>query len=133
MPKPKRTINAVAEETLTPPDSLAEHQAIARLKQAAGKNLYHLELPSGKEILAELNQKFRSTIWLKRGSYVLVDATALADRDNKIAGEIVNVVGDEKAWRKMPYWPGEFVKKAAYDEDSDEDAGPQMPPADEEE
>ncbi|KAF2764902.1 nucleic acid-binding protein [Teratosphaeria nubilosa] len=133
MPKPKRTINAVAEETLTPPDSLAEYQAIARLKQAAGNNLYHLELPSGKEILAELNQKFRSTIWLKRGSYVLVDATALADRDNKIAGEIVNVVGDEKAWRKMPYWPEEFLKRAAYGEDSDEDSGPQMPPSDEEE
>lgn len=132
MPKPKRNINALAQETLTPPDDLAEYQLIARLKQAAGNNLYYLDLPSGKTILAELNQKFRSTIWLKRGSYVVVDTAALADRENKLGGEIVNVVGNQKAWRKMPYWPAEFAaKKAAYDEDS-EDEGPQMPPSDDE-
>ncbi|WPH04417.1 S1-like domain-containing protein [Acrodontium crateriforme] len=133
MPKPKRNINAVAEDTLTPPASLPETQTIARLKQAAGKNLYHLELPDGETILAELPSKFRSTIWLKRGSYVVVDAAALADRDNKLKGEIVNIVGDEKAWRKMPYWPAEFTaNKSVYEEDS-EDEGPQMPPSDSEE
>ncbi|EMC91607.1 hypothetical protein BAUCODRAFT_79569 [Baudoinia panamericana UAMH 10762] len=133
MPKPKRTINAVVEETLNPPHVLPPHQQIARLKQAAGKNLYHLELASGEIVLAELNQKFRSTIWLKRGSYVVLDTAALADRGNKLGGEIVNVVGDEKAWRKMSYWPAEFgVRKAAYGDDEDEDEGPQMPPEDDE-
>lgn len=134
MPKPKRSINAVAEQTLVPPDDLAQNEQIARLKQAAGNNLYHLELRDGSTILAELNQKFRSTIWLRRGSYVLVDTTALADRENKLGGEIVNIVGDEKAWRKMPYWPAEFAaKKTSYGNDSDEeDEGPQMPPSDEE-
>lgn len=133
MPKPKRNIDAVAQETLTPPDELSQTQCIVRLKQAAGNNLYHVELPSGKTVLAELNQKFRSTIWLKRGSYVLVDTASLAERDNKLGGEIVNVVGNEKAWRKMPYWPSAFAaKKALYDDESDED-GPQMPPSDDEE
>ncbi|KAK5121446.1 hypothetical protein LTR85_005279 [Meristemomyces frigidus] len=133
MPKPRRNIDAVAQETLTPPDQLSQTQSIARLKQAAGNNLYQLELPSGKTVLAELHQKFRSTIWLKRGSYVLVDTAALADRDNKIGGEIINVVGDEKAWRKESYWPAEFAaKKSSYDEESD-DEGPQMPPSDDEE
>ncbi|KAK4544443.1 hypothetical protein LTR36_004334 [Oleoguttula mirabilis] len=133
MPKPKRNIDAVAQETLTPPDRLSQTQSIARLKQAAGNNLYQLELPSGKTVLAELHQKFRSTIWLKRGSYVLVDTAALADRDNKIGGEIVNVVGDEKTWRKESYWPAEFAsKRSAYDDESD-DEGPQMPPSDDEE
>ena len=127
MPKPKRNINAVAEETLTPPDHLSPTHFIARLKQAAGKNLYQVELPNGTVILAELHQKFRSTIWLKRGSFLLVDTAALADRENKIGGEIVNVVGDEKAWRKMPYWPVEFaVRKSVYGDDS-EDEGPTMP------
>jgi probable RNA-binding protein EIF1AD len=134
MPKPKRNINAVAEETLTPPHELPQHQAIARLKQAAGNNLYNVELPGGKTMLAELNQKFRSTIWLKRGSYVVVDTASLANRDNKLGGEIVNVVGDQRQWRKMPYWPAEFAKKSAYEEDSeDEDEGPKMPPSDDEE
>ncbi|KAK5688508.1 hypothetical protein LTS10_000486 [Elasticomyces elasticus] len=132
MPKPKRNINAVAEATMTPPESLPEHHLIARLKQAAGKNLYYLDTAAGTTILAELNQVFRSTIWLRRGSYVVVNTNSLADRDNKLGGEIVNVVGDEKAWRKMVYWPKEFVKKSSYEADSD-DEGPQMPPSDSEE
>lgn len=133
MPKPKRNINAVAEETLNPPSTLAPEQQIARVKQAAGNNLYHLELPNGKSLLAELPSKFRSTIWIKRGSYALVDSSSLADRDNKIDGEIINLVGDEKAWRKMSYWPKEFgVKKVAYGDDESEDEGPKMPPSDSE-
>ncbi|KAK5702602.1 hypothetical protein LTR97_003547 [Elasticomyces elasticus] len=132
MPKPKRNINAVAEATMTPPDTLPEHHLIARLKQAAGKNLYYLDTVAGTTILAELNQVFRSTIWLRRGSYVVVNTNSLADRENKLGGEIVNVVGDEKAWRKMAYWPKEFVKKSSYDADSD-DEGPQMPPSDSDE
>ncbi|KAK5709570.1 hypothetical protein LTR17_019654 [Elasticomyces elasticus] len=132
MPKPKRNINAVAEATMTPPESLPEHHLIVRLKQAAGKNLYYLDTAAGTTILAELNQVFRSTIWLRRGSYVVVNTNSLADRDNKLGGEIVNVVGDEKAWRKMVYWPKEFVKKSSYNADSDGE-GPQMPPSDSEE
>lgn len=133
MPKPKRNINAVAEETLNPPSALEAEQQIARVKQAAGNNLYHLELANGKPLLAELPSKFRSTIWIKRGGYVLVDSSALADRDNKIGGEITNLVGDEKAWRKMPYWPKEFgVKKVAYGDDESDDEGPRMPPSDSE-
>ena len=100
MPKPKRNIDAVAKETMTPPDHLPANQQIARLKQAAGNNLYHLELPTSEVILAELPSKFRSTIWLKRGSYVVVDSAALAARDNKLGGEIVYVVGDETL---LPY------------------------------
>ncbi|KAI7268310.1 hypothetical protein KC345_g7687 [Hortaea werneckii] len=133
MPKPQRNAAAVAEETLTPPDNLSQTQSIARLKQAAGNNLYHVELPSGKSFLAELHQKFRFTIWLKRGMFVLVDAAALAERDNKLGGEIVNVVGDEKAWKKMSYWPAEFSKKRIVYGDESEDEGPQMPPSDDEE
>ena len=130
MPKPKRNINAVVDATLTPPSELGEHHLIGKLKQAAGNNLYYLDIPSGKTVLAELNQKFRSTIWLKRGSYVVLDTTSLADRDNKLGGEIVNVVGAEKAWRKMSYWPAEFgVKKSTYGDES-EDEGPQMPLSD---
>jgi probable RNA-binding protein EIF1AD len=43
-------------------------------------------------------------VWIKRGSFVVVDTSALADRENKLDGEIVNVVRDEKDWRKMAYW-----------------------------
>lgn len=132
MPRPKRDINAVAEETITPPDTLPSSNSIAQVKQAAGNNLYQLQLPSGEVLLAELPARFRSTIWIKRGSFVLVDTSALADRSNKIGGEIVNVVRDERSWRKQSYWPAEFAKKAStYGEDS-EDEGPKLPPSDSE-
>lgn len=108
---------------------LSTSQTIAQVKQAAGNNLYHLELPSAEVILAELPARFRSTIWIKRNSFVLVDTSALADRDNKLGGEIVNVVRDEKAWRKMSYWPAEFAAKASSYANDSEDEGPQMPPS----
>ncbi|RMD43560.1 hypothetical protein DV735_g1575, partial [Chaetothyriales sp. CBS 134920] len=112
MGPPRRRLQETVEETLTPPDVLQQGQSIARVVGAAGKNLYNVELPSSAKALVELEAKFRSTIWLKRGGFVVIDTTTLADRDNKIDGEIVNVVRDEKQWRKAPFWPKEFVKKA---------------------
>lgn len=72
--------------------------------KATGNNLYSVELPSKDTLLVELPAKFRSTIWIKRGSYVVIDTEALEDRDDKRGGEIINVVRDEKAWRKADYW-----------------------------
>lgn len=132
MPRPKRDIQAVAQETVSPPDSLIGAQSIARVKQAMGNNLYQLELAIGGVVLAELSARFRSTIWVKRGSYVVFDHAALANRANKLDGEIVNVVRDERAWKKMAYWPAEFsAKKVTHEGDSDEN-GPMMPPSDSE-
>lgn len=104
MGKPKRNILATAEETLRPPSELSSSQYIARVAKAAGNNLYHVVLPSSKTLLVELPGRFRSTIWIKRGGYVLVDTESGQDRENKIDGEIVNVVREEKQWRKMKYW-----------------------------
>lgn len=134
MGRPKRQVYATIEDTITPPDVLSEAQSIGRAVKGEGKNIYSVELPGGKQILAELEAKFRSTVWIKRGSYVVVDMAGMAERDNKLAGEIVNVVRDEKAWRKMSYWPKEFVKKPAY-EDSDEEESTvgKMPPSDSDE
>ena len=105
MGRPKRNLLATAEETSTPPAMLAEGQAIARVKKAEGNNLYSVELSSGKDsLLVELPSRFRSQIWIKRGGYVVVDTSAFAERDNKLDGEISNVVRDEKHWRKQAYW-----------------------------
>ncbi|KAH7089180.1 hypothetical protein FB567DRAFT_326832 [Paraphoma chrysanthemicola] len=135
MPRPKRNLLATIDSTVTPPSALPPSHVIARVTTAAGNNLYNAELPDQKPILAELEAKFRSTVWIKRGSYVVVDTSALADRENKLDGEIVNVVRDEKAWRKMAYWPKEFPKKSTYVEDSDEEESTvgKMPPADSDE
>ncbi|KAF2838738.1 nucleic acid-binding protein [Patellaria atrata CBS 101060] len=104
MGRSKRNLLATADETCSPPDQLSEHETIARVVKATGNNLYSVELPSGDSALVELPSRFRSQIWIKRGGYVLVDTAALADRENKLDGEIVNVVREEKDWRKMAYW-----------------------------
>ncbi|RYN39016.1 hypothetical protein AA0113_g1093 [Alternaria arborescens] len=135
MARPKRNVLATIDSTITPPDAMSPNHVIARITKAEGKNIYAAELPDGKPVLAELEARFRSTVWIKRGSYVVVDTSALADRENKLDGEIVNVVRDEKAWRKMAYWPKEFVKKSTYVEDSDEEESTvgKMPPTDSDE
>ena len=135
MGPPRRKLQETVEATLTPPDALEEGQVIARVIKAEGNNLYSVELPTVKSVLVELPAKFRSTIWLKRGGFVVIDTTTLADRDNKLGGEIVNVVRDERRWRKESYWPREFVKKSTPMVSDDEESSTvgKMPPPDDEE
>lgn len=105
MGRPKRNFLATAEETSTPPTSLGRTHEIARVRKAEGKNLYTVEVPHQTEpLLVELPSRFRSQIWIKHGSFVVVDRAAFEDRDNKLDGEIVNIVRDEKQWRKQAYW-----------------------------
>ena len=62
------------------------------------------------------------------------DRKALGGRNNKIDGEIVNVVQEEKRWRKLNYWPAEFSKKRDEMIDNDENKAmvSRMPSSDEE-
>lgn len=87
---------------MNPPDTLEKNQAIVRVIKAEGNNLYNCELPNKKDLVLELAQRFRNTIWIKRGGYVL--AERYDEADGRVMGEIINVVRDEKAWRKQPYW-----------------------------
>lgn len=131
MPPPRRKLQATIEETLTPPSGLKDGQHVARIHVAAGNNLYNVELPDQKVLLVELEARFRSSIWLKRGGFVLIDTNTFADRENKIEGQIVNVVRDEKAWRKAAFWPKEFEKKSVVVSDSEEEDSTvgKMPPS----
>jgi probable RNA-binding protein EIF1AD len=105
MGRPKRSIAAAAEESLNPPDELTPSQSLARVVKAEGNNLYTCELPNKKTVLLELEQKFRNTVWIKRGGYVLVDLGSADERKNsRVVGEIINVVRDERLWRKQAYW-----------------------------
>lgn len=116
MPRPRRTIFATIDAAITPPNNLLPPHCIARIIKPEGKNLFRAELSDGKPVLAELEPRFRSTVWIKRGSYVVVDLSTIAASQNKLNGEIVNVVRDEKSWRKMDYWPKEFIKQSVFEE-----------------
>lgn len=107
MGKPKRAaVLAAAQKSTTPPNELTHTQFVARVIKAEGNSLYTCELPNGKTAIVELEPKFRNTIFIRRGGYVLVDLESAEERlkTSKTMGEIINIVRDEKAWRKLPYW-----------------------------
>lgn len=109
MGRPKRTLMAAAEASTTPPDALTATQSVARVVKAEGNNLYTCALPNPgrRPVLVELDARFRNAIWIKRGGYVLVDITPAEKREKsngKVEGDIVNVVRDEREWRKQSYW-----------------------------
>ena len=111
MGKPKRTLHALSTLTTSPPSTLPPTYTIAQLVKAAGNNLYlvHLptQLPPHPPVLVEMAPQFRSQIWLRRGGYVVVDTAAFGEgegKEMKIKGVIVNIVREEKGWRKMSYW-----------------------------
>lgn len=104
MGRPKRNVLAAAEESLTPPDDLQPNQSLARVVKPEGNNLYTCELPNTKPIVLELAQRFRNTIWIKRGGFILAELYENVGSDSRAFGEIVNVVRDEKLWRKQAYW-----------------------------
>lgn len=62
--------------------------------------------------------------------------TIATDRENKLYGEIVNVVREEREWRKMAYWPVVFGKREGYggsdSEEEEESRMGKMPFSDEE-
>jgi probable RNA-binding protein EIF1AD len=101
---PNRRINETAEAAATPPSALEPGHAIVRVVKAEGKNLYSVEKTDNEQVLVELPARFRSTLWIKRGGFVVIDTAAFGDRENKLAGEITNVVRNEKLWRKQSYW-----------------------------
>ncbi|KAI1081819.1 nucleic acid-binding protein [Whalleya microplaca] len=108
MGRPKRDVRAAAEESTTPPDQLTDLQSLAKIIKAEGNSLYSCSLPDQRTVLVELAARFRNTIWIKRGGYVLVDLVPADEQKGKVEGEIVNVVREEKEWRKQRYWSVDF-------------------------
>ena len=105
MSRSKRSFLVTARETLSPPVALDAGHAIASVIKAEGKNLFSVMLPEqDKVLLVELPARFRSQIWIKRGGYVVINTHEFATRENKLDGQIVNIVRDEKLWRKQDYW-----------------------------
>ncbi|TQW00482.1 hypothetical protein V2A60_001561 [Cordyceps javanica] len=133
MGRPNRGVQAAADETVTPPDVLAANQSLVRVVKPEGNNLFLCALPSQETLLLELAQRFRNTIWVKRGGFALAERYEDGATDTRAQGEIINIVRAEKDWRKMPYWPKEFAK-AAYDQDDSEEESNvgKMPPSDSE-
>lgn len=98
--------------------------------------MYLCALPNEKEIVVELPLRLTRGVWIKNGSYLLVDTNGATEK-SKVDGEVIVVVRKENAWRKQAYWPKEFPDRVALSyaelsEDEEESRVGKMPPSDSE-
>lgn len=104
MPRSKAQISK-ALSALDPPAALLPNQVIARVDKALGHARYACLLPSKAVVTADLDERFRQTVWVERGNYVLLERYDPKEvQEGEAAAKIVNIAKDEKLWRKMSYW-----------------------------
>jgi probable RNA-binding protein EIF1AD len=90
------------QDPVDPPPELTPTQHISKVIRIHGNALYTVNLPSNTELLVELPIRFRNSIWVRRGGFVLIDTEGYGE--GKVTGKIQEVVRNEKAWRRMSYW-----------------------------
>ncbi|CAG8452573.1 7306_t:CDS:2 [Scutellospora calospora] len=103
MGRKQKTTNQILTSDLIP----TETQKIARVLGGRGKNLHEIQYCDGTVTLCTLPPKFRSLVWVKRGSYVIIEPSE-SDKIKKIGGEIVHVLfpGHVKHLKSEGIWSG---------------------------
>lgn len=108
------------EEIGEPPNELKPNEVIVSVVKLRGNNIYEVVVPASEsqrlkldneELLASMPPKFRNTVFVRRGGYVVITLHEDPSNDIKVKGEISNVVMNVKDWIKYPYWPKEFLKE----------------------
>ncbi|TPX55528.1 hypothetical protein PhCBS80983_g05246 [Powellomyces hirtus] len=103
---------------------------VARVTDNRGGGNYDVQLPApqaGGELttlIVSLPAKFRKLIWVKKGSYVIIQLADESAPGSKVAGEITNVLFPDqiKHIKSQGLWPADFAAPAAKNDDNDEDA-----------
>uniref|UniRef100_A0A915ENV9 Probable RNA-binding protein EIF1AD n=1 Tax=Ditylenchus dipsaci TaxID=166011 RepID=A0A915ENV9_9BILA len=88
-----------------------ENEIIAQVTASRGNNLLEVEDAEGKRYLASMPTKFRSTIWVKRGHFVILEPIEEGD---KVKAEISHVLDTENVLhiRTEGQWPKKFEAEA---------------------
>ncbi|KAF7725535.1 hypothetical protein EC973_009565 [Apophysomyces ossiformis] len=97
-------------------------QQYARVIGPRGNSQHEVEFADGSRKLVTLPPRFRNTVWVKRGHYVIVDPS-LGTTSDKVCGEIVRVLFPKhiKVLENDGEWPSEFSKKQGHVEDKEDD------------
>ncbi|KAF8979096.1 hypothetical protein BGZ46_005807 [Entomortierella lignicola] len=98
----------VPTDILTDIPEIEEGQQFARVLGTRGKNIHEVQLKDGQELLVNLPPKFRSLVWVKRGSYVIIQHADEEDK-TKVAGDIVAILFPDhiKQYKQQGIWPFE--------------------------
>jgi len=102
------------EEVWTIP-KLEENQKIVKINEVRGNNC-EVEYPNGTKIVCLIPAKFRKAVWIKRGSYAIIDPLKEQDQfaqNSKIKGMLAHLILREqlKDMIQVDYWPEEFKEK----------------------
>ncbi|ANB15250.1 hypothetical protein AWJ20_2876 [Sugiyamaella lignohabitans] len=130
-----RAVQRRIETVGVPPDTIESNELIVSILKARGNSLYEVLVPpseatklqkalsspdheytvdseESRTILVAMPPKFRNTIFVKRGSNVVVELygpeVLHGDTESKVKGEFSNIVTNKKEWQRYPYWPVEF-------------------------
>ena len=130
----------VYQEHLSEVEPPSGEQTIGRLLQTRGNNLHQVEDSDGRVYLASMPPKVRRNIWVRRGTFLLLEPIAEGD---KVRAEVVRVLSRDHVaeLRRIGAWPERFeeaetVTAAAAETDESvglqhltlEDGNPNRPP-----
>lgn len=104
--KRKHVMRSVLSEDLELPK---EGQDIVRIQTSMGNNLHEVETASGEKYLVSMPTRFRKSVWVKRGDFILVEPIAEGD---KVRAEMVRPITSDyiRYLRDNNKWPSDFDK-----------------------
>ncbi|KAK2568775.1 putative RNA-binding protein EIF1AD [Acropora cervicornis] len=109
--KRKHVAKEVLEDYVVPDPN----QQIVKIVSSRGNNLHEVEAPDGSKFLVSMPSKFRKSVWIKRGDFVIVDPI---EEGNKVCAEIVHILYNKqiKYLKSEGLWPTAFTDKVQEDE-----------------
>ncbi|KAG0280982.1 hypothetical protein BGZ95_007657 [Linnemannia exigua] len=115
---------AATSDILTDIPELEEGQRFARVLGTRGKNIHEVQFPDNDELLVNLPPKFRSLVWVKRGSYVIIEPAEEEDK-TKVGGDIIAVLFPDhiKHYKQKGIWPFTDQLSRNLHNDSDSEDG----------
>lgn len=84
-----------------------EDQMIVKVTCGRGNNLHEVETCEGSKFLVSMPTKFRKSVWIKRGDFVVVEPIA---EGVKVKAEIVHILYSMqiKSLKEQDMWPTGF-------------------------
>ena len=99
----------VAKEVLEDYPEPRDDQEIVRIVCPRGNNLHEAEWVNGEKHLVSMPTKFRKSVWIKRGDFVIVEPITEGD---KVKAEIIHILFPDqiKELKRNKQWPEVFAK-----------------------
>jgi len=89
----------------------SELELVARVTELRGSNICEVQLPKGEKLLVQIPTRFRKTVWIKRGNFVIINRPT--NWDNlwyKVGAMVQHVLFSDhvKHLKTEGLWPPEF-------------------------